>query len=823
MQALKKENKRSKKLGFIHIKIIAVNKKLSDWSAYVQVERSHARFINNAFVGKPNQSPQVFTARVDIPRNCEMTFGGAKDSGNENDWGSFIVPVGSKDAAPRCYSTIDHVFNQMLMPVGKHRDTVLYHYVRMFAKLPSQHMWMLACKDVNFPHYMSPVAQKQRFNTKNINDNDEEAKVASMFVKRISGYIAPAVDISIDQVNADPLRHITETGILMKLPKPNVMKYLFNYDVEHHPAAEDRRIKHVVNLAAAMFALDMYNSTSAFSIEGMLSKISRDFGISGRNVLEKVHKYTVNSPQHTDMFTTERILAYERDLAVDLLEFAGVPTRIAVSKKRGYGDDVAAPIKKRKCTKDSVEVKEGASREIDGNQLSAEQLHAINISTDVNIKLNVITGSPGTGKTTTCGHIVQRLLTQYEFIYLCAPTGAAAQRLFISVCDTLPHAVHQNRMQYGTIHLLVYCKNIIPYDGNDTTPMRIAIVADESSMLDYCLTRRLVDFISGDVSLFAKDMAHAPQYGIVKKLILVGDPQQLPSIGHGDVFNDIINSNAFPVARLTRIYRQGVYSSVPHNSLIVYNNTMGNVDEFEQDVNFQVTFAADPKQIVGTVIDVVRHWQREYDVRKKDVLIIAQINKTVTEINTHYQTATRPICLLDNKYCKNYHVDNGEELVVIENVNDVAVRVHQIEATEQYTVGDDGVRLINGERVVFVTSKNVQGASGGSSQYHIFLRLISRQVQIMVMMVSTSARNVLSPIHAMNVYKAQGSEQKYVVVILDGKEQYQKRSALYTAITRGKQSVHVVAADRKTLMTSMTRQVQRYTHLQYFLSSKSQV
>ena len=165
------------------------------------------------------------------------------------------------------------------------------------------------------------------------------------------------------------------------------------------------------------------------------------------------------------------------------------------------------------------------------------QRRAIQLSVDA--KIMILTGGPGTGKTTTTRGILRVLSALGLKILLAAPTGRAAKRLS-----------EATGMEAKTVHRLLECKPPEGYQRNENNPLSgDVLIVDESSMLDlilfYALLRALPDSM---------------------KLILVGDIDQLPSVGPGNVLRDLIDSGCFPVVRLERIFRQAQQSRIIQNA-----------------------------------------------------------------------------------------------------------------------------------------------------------------------------------------------------------------------------------------------------------------
>jgi exodeoxyribonuclease V alpha subunit len=170
-------------------------------------------------------------------------------------------------------------------------------------------------------------------------------------------------------------------------------------------------------------------------------------------------------------------------------------------------------------------------------QYDAIQLQAI--ETALLSKILILTGGPGTGKTTTTLGIITALRESGASILLAAPTGRAAKRLS-----------EATGMEAKTIHRLLEFKPPEGYQKNEETPLEgDALIVDECSMIDVMLMYALLKAVPDSM-----------------RLILVGDIDQLPSVGAGNVLRDVIDSGCFPVVRLTRIFRQAQTSRIIMNA-----------------------------------------------------------------------------------------------------------------------------------------------------------------------------------------------------------------------------------------------------------------
>lgn len=373
----------------------------------------------------------------------------------------------------------------------------------------------------------------------------------------------------------------------------------------------------------------------------------------------------------------------------------------------------------------------------------------------------VITGGPGTGKTTTVNGLIAAYekLNPNKVIRLCAPTGRAAQRMTES---TGREAV--------TIHRLLEFR---PF-GNDTVHKNAAdpiiadlIVVDEASMLDIELASIFLSAVqSGTLVLF------------------IGDINQLPSVGPGDVLHDLIDSECIPTVQLSTVYRQGSQSPIIVNSKRINEglNCAVTDDDYHMDV------LEDASTILLRTIQLVASM---YDPQKPfDVQVLAPTHKGdagVGMINTMLQDVLNPPNgQPEMKYgSRIYRV--GDKVILLNNNYSVG-----------YFNGDIGT-------VKDITSEGIE------------IEILDKTLKL-----TKSEMEDLNLAYCMSIHKSQGSEFPNVIVVLPEKPgNMLKRNLLYTAITRAKKRVWVLAegnayitavasCDTGKRNTRLAQRIQRY-------------
>lgn len=382
----------------------------------------------------------------------------------------------------------------------------------------------------------------------------------------------------------------------------------------------------------------------------------------------------------------------------------------------------------------------------------------------VSHRVMILTGGPGTGKTSTMKCLVELLRAMKKRVLLASPTGRAAQRLSeVTGMDAL------------TIHrLLAFDPKTFGFKHSEENPLAADIViVDEASMLDVVLANNLLKAI-------------AP----TTQLILVGDVDQLPSVGPGTVLRDLIESGAVPVTRLTTIFRQAA------SSLIIQNAHRINKGEYpilikpgERQADCYFIEAAEPEEILEIIVKTVSQSlpkRLSYDPMK-DIQVLTPMNRgTVgaTNLNTILQLALNP------KDAGKQELNRGGRILrvgdkVIQKVNNYDLEVFN---------GDMG-------RVEFVDLED----------QHVAVRFGNS-------LVTYDYADVLELGHAyaVSTHKSQGSEYPVVVIpVHTSHYRMLSRNLLYTALTRAKKVV-VLIGTKKAIAAALhnVEAVKRYTTLQ---------
>ncbi len=398
----------------------------------------------------------------------------------------------------------------------------------------------------------------------------------------------------------------------------------------------------------------------------------------------------------------------------------------------------------------------------DGTGLVLDELQRTAVKEAVRHGVFVLTGGPGTGKTTTINTMIRYFEGEGMDIFLAAPTGRAAKRM-----------TEATGCEAQTIHRLLEVSGNPEEEGktgfvrNAENPLEAdAIIIDETSMVDLPLMYALLNAIVPGT-----------------RLILVGDSNQLPSVGAGSVLKDIISSHCFSVVMLTKIFRQAGESDIVVNAHKINRGEEVVLDNKSRDFFFLKR--QDPNVIISIVITLIREKLPKYvEAGPYDIQVLTPMRKGllgVERLNRILQEYLNPPSKDKNeREAGDRLFREGDKVMQIKNN-------YQLEWEVQTKYGmavDKGVGIFNGDMGVI---KRISDYEEAVTVEYDERRLVKYPFALL---------EELELAYAITVHKSQGSEYPAVVIpLLKGPRQLYYRNLLYTAVTRAKKCVTLVGSD----------------------------
>ena len=404
-----------------------------------------------------------------------------------------------------------------------------------------------------------------------------------------------------------------------------------------------------------------------------------------------------------------------------------------------------------------------------------QQRQAVELAAASQVML--LTGGPGTGKTTSLRGVLALFDQLGLETALAAPTGRAAKRLG-ELCG----------MEAATIHRLLETQYdprsgrlVFAHDEDD--PLRAdAVIVDETSMVDILLMRGLLSALRPEC-----------------RLILVGDPDQLPSVGPGNLFSDLIRSGVVPMVRLTEIFRQAAESAIIRNAHGVNRGELPDLRDNKHDFFF--LRRKDPARAAETIVELVQtRLPQNMGIPPEQIQVLSPTRKRVTgtaALNRAIQEAVNPPAPdRPERRFGEYVFRQGDRVMQVRNNYDVIWK-------DGLTTG---MGVFNGDigRIVEVDNRS---------------ELITVDFEGRLVEYTPDMLGELEPAYAITVHKAQGSEYRAVILsVSDGAPVLLTRGVLYTAITRARELLILVGDEEVVArMTANDRQQRRYSGLRWRL------
>lgn len=355
-------------------------------------------------------------------------------------------------------------------------------------------------------------------------------------------------------------------------------------------------------------------------------------------------------------------------------------------------------------------------------------------------KVMVLTGGPGTGKTTTTQGIIAALKHLGLRILLAAPTGRAAKRMS-----------EATGMEAKTIHRLLEYNPMDGYKRNEENPLEgDALIVDECSMIDIILMNNLMKAVP-----------------VSMRLVMVGDIDQLPSVGAGNVLRDIIDSGKIPVIRLTRIFRQAQSSRIVMSAHAINQGRFPDTSN-GKDTDFFFMQQEEPEKVATEIVNLVKNrLPKAYHRRTSDIQVLTPMQRGIVgaaNLNMALQQALNPSGVSLNR--SGYSFRQGDRVMQLRNNYDKDV--------------------FNGD-LGFVESVDME-------ERILFVNFDGRLVEY-----DASELDELTLAYATTIHKSQGSEYPIVVMpVLMTHYVMLQRNLIYTGITRAKK-ICVLIGTKKAL------------------------
>jgi len=368
--------------------------------------------------------------------------------------------------------------------------------------------------------------------------------------------------------------------------------------------------------------------------------------------------------------------------------------------------------------------------------LAASQAEAVRLA--LQSKIMVITGGPGVGKTTIVNSILRILAAKRVNLLLCAPTGRAAKRM-----------TEATEREAKTIHrLLEFDPKAFGFKRDLENPLDCdLLVVDESSMVDVILMQSLLKAVPDHAAL-----------------LIVGDINQLPSVGPGQVLADVIGSGAVPVVRLIEVFRQAAESKIITTAHAINAGRMPDLAPPDGEADFYFVPTADPDQAVSRIVELVsRRIPNRFGFDPiRDIQVLCPMNRGgvgARSLNIELQAALNPA---GEKKVERFGwtFAPGDKVMQIENDYDKDVYNGDIGTVEDVDLDEGEVTVdFDGRTVTFVFGE----------------------------------LDTLVPAYAATIHKSQGSEYPAVVIpVMTQHYAMLQRNLIYTGVTRGKKLVVLV-------------------------------
>lgn len=413
-----------------------------------------------------------------------------------------------------------------------------------------------------------------------------------------------------------------------------------------------------------------------------------------------------------------------------------------------------------------------------GMKYAAKQREAITMA--LSRGLLVLTGGPGTGKTTTLNAIISMYEQQGQRVLLTAPTGRAAKRMS-ELTDREAKTIHR------LLEVEFDVSGKLKFRHNESNTLNCnVIVIDEMSMVDTLLFESLLRAIK-----------------ISCRIIMVGDSNQLPSVGAGNVLQSLIKSRRLKVVSLKEIFRQASQSSIVTNAHMIVQGIMPDLSCKDSDFFFFERNETESAIALLSSLTAVRlpkayNYSPFDDIQimspsRKGVLGVIELNKHLQKLlNPHKKGMPEAKTML-------YTLREGDKIMQTKNNYDIVWKKN----------GESGTGVFNGDigRVIEIRRRSAELVADFDGREAIYTFEQLDQIELA---------------YAITVHKSQGSEFEVVIIpLLDGFKALYYRNLLYTAVTRAKKLLIIIGTKEKVqYMVDNHKRTLRYTCLQHMIEQE---
>ena len=415
-----------------------------------------------------------------------------------------------------------------------------------------------------------------------------------------------------------------------------------------------------------------------------------------------------------------------------------------------------------------------------GMELDEHQMTAVKEA--VRNGLLIITGGPGTGKTTTINTIIKYFEMEGLDIFLAAPTGRAAKRMS-----------ETTGFEARTIHRMLELNGGVDgaagFERNEQNPLETdVVIIDEMSMVDSCLFEAVLRAIS-----------------VTCKLVLVGDSDQLPSVGAGNVLKDIIDSGVMSVVTLKEIFRQAQESEIVMNAHKIVNGE--HIDLASKDKDFFFMQRLEYGELQDLVVELCKtRLPKAYDYSPiDDIQVLSPTRKGpagTVELNKRLQQELNPPAAGKSEVkTPVYTFRKGDKVMQTKNDYEILWKKY---ITEDKT--ESGAGIFNGDIGIIIAVNKI-------------LKTVTIDFEGRIAVYDKQMLDNLELAYAITVHKSQGSEFDVVILtVFGGFDKLYYRNLLYTAVTRAKRMLIIVGSKKRVdFMIDNNKRTLRYTALKNML------